>query len=641
MTESAVRSVRPAAPSDAAVNAAIPSVVSFTDLAMSASGSLAFTQRTTPEDTGEIVVWNAVSGGRAMMLQGGRSPAWSSDGRKLAYLSGRHRDEVVVVPDVGTSEGTASVRFGEDVVVASVAWMPDADRLLVVAAPVEADGSVSDGALRHQPHGWPERRDGHRGVRRIAVVDTPDAVPVWIDLGRVSVWEASGFPDGRMIAVVSEDPTESGWYGSRLSVIDGTTEVAIYEPEWQIASPSVSPTGELVALIEGWASDRGHLVGDLVVLEPNDRRTTVIPGGDIGLDVRTVQWIDARRLWVGGWKGFHTAWATVDAITGRILDGGIVDRALSIVPVPGPDEPNHAVVKVRDDDQPVVEVLADDPSHRRSADVPLVNGRNPAGGRGLERSILRWHSIDGLEIEGLLLTAREREPLEQRLIVMVHGGPANLWSDVPPLGARSLVDAGYAVLLPNPRGSVGRGQEFARANLGDPAGAELDDLISGADTCRLSGLVMDARPGVVGGSYGGYLAACAAVFSAEVAAAVAMFGHPDLISARLSSNNAAFYDRLLGGTEEQVDTSLAYDRSPVFHVDRDAAPVLLLHGDRDACTPLGQSEELFGALVGAGVDTELVVYPGAGHGLRGTRTQLDVWTRTAGWFDRHLRGVGA
>lgn len=112
-----------------------------------------------------------------------------------------------------------------------------------------------------------------------------------------------------------------------------------------------------------------------------------------------------------------------------------------------------------------------------------------------------------------------------------------------------------------------------------------------------------------------------------------MFGHPDLLSARYSSNNPGFYDRLLDGDINGDRLNLAVERSPVFHVTPDSAPTLLLHGDNDACTPLGQSEEMHRALVDSRVATELVVYPGEGHGLASPAIQIDIWNRAVEWFD--------
>src|SRR5262249_8472084 len=93
-----------------------------------------------------------------------------------------------------------------------------------------------------------------------------------------------------------------------------------------------------------------------------------------------------------------------------------------------------------------------------------------------------WESFDGLEIEGLLALPRAHENGTLPLVVSVHGGPTACWSwSFPALPVHMLAQEGYAMLFPNPRGSSGRGQEFARANLGDMGGGDLKDILAGVD----------------------------------------------------------------------------------------------------------------------------------------------------------------
>ncbi len=299
--------------------------------------------------------------------------------------------------------------------------------------------------------------------------------------------------------------------------------------------------------------------------------------------------------------------------------------------VPGPDAPMAAGVMERAGATARI-VVATDEVGWRAAD-------RPASGRALDLRVdeLSWTATDGTEVYGLLLTRADVDRRRCPPVVAIHGGPANLWTRAASVGAAALAWSGYAVILPNPRGSVGRGQAFARANLGDPAGRELDDVLAAVTMCRREGLVLDRPPGIVGGSYGGYLTAAAAVLRRDVAAAVVMYGHPDLISARFGSNNPAFYDIMLGGPPGDGTLPLYVERSPVFHAHDGVPPTLILHGDGDRCTPVGQADELFRALLDHHVTAELVVYPGEGHGLRSPTAQLDAWARTIAWFDRHVK----
>jgi dipeptidyl aminopeptidase/acylaminoacyl peptidase len=111
------------------------------------------------------------------------------------------------------------------------------------------------------------------------------------------------------------------------------------------------------------------------------------------------------------------------------------------------------------------------------------------------------------------------------------------------------------------------------------------------------------------------------------------------ISCHNTANNARFYEVMLGGLPHEPEAMERYlDRSPVRWVERVSNPVLILHGEKDLCTPLGQAQEFYQALVEAGKTTEMVVYPREGHGSHNWERehQLDYCRRIVDWFDRHL-----
>jgi Prolyl oligopeptidase family/Binding-prot-dependent transport system membrane comp, N-term len=175
-----------------------------------------------------------------------------------------------------------------------------------------------------------------------------------------------------------------------------------------------------------------------------------------------------------------------------------------------------------------------------------------AAARRMRVRELRWTGPGGLQIEGLLAEPATggaaggagRRPL----VVDIHGGPSLAWHhswDLP--WAELLTGAGYAVLMANPRGSAGRGQPFGRANLGDPAGAEFDDLLAGMAHCAAAGLADAGRVAAMGASYGGYLTAWAIAGGTGFRCGVVIAGISDLVSCRGTANNAPFYDYLLQG----------------------------------------------------------------------------------------------
>jgi dipeptidyl aminopeptidase/acylaminoacyl peptidase len=248
-----------------------------------------------------------------------------------------------------------------------------------------------------------------------------------------------------------------------------------------------------------------------------------------------------------------------------------------------------------------------------------------------------WQAADGLEVEGLLALPREREPDRLPLLVLVHGGPTASWTwQFTNFGTPHLfAEAGYAVLMPNPRGSAGRGQDFARANLGDLGGGDLQDILAGVEALVDAGIVDTERVGVYGGSYGGFMAAWAVTQTDRFAASVPMACCSNWLSFHNTTNIGRFDELFLDSDPYDPDGNY-FRLSPIAHARKVKTPTLIIHGEVDLCTPLGQAQELYQALVEAGVETELVVYPREGHGWHEWDHQIDVWNRMRGWFDRHL-----
>jgi dipeptidyl aminopeptidase/acylaminoacyl peptidase len=250
---------------------------------------------------------------------------------------------------------------------------------------------------------------------------------------------------------------------------------------------------------------------------------------------------------------------------------------------------------------------------------------------------VRWQSFDGLEMHGLFVRpagAQSRATLPT--IVLVHGGPTGLWGyDFP--GVRSmgwvqlLAAEGYAVFMPNPRGSMGFGTAFAEANNGDMGGGDWQDVIQGVDWCVAQGYSDPARLGLGGWSYGGYLTAWGVTQTSRFKAAVAGASITNWVSfhgvSTIPDFDAVFYDT------DPFDWDGRYGQfSPMAHIRRTTTPTLLLHGERDPICPVGQAHEMFRALKELGVDTELVVYPREGHGPREREHLRDVLLRGVRWF---------
>ena len=198
-----------------------------------------------------------------------------------------------------------------------------------------------------------------------------------------------------------------------------------------------------------------------------------------------------------------------------------------------------------------------------------------------------------------------------------------------------LAAAGYATLFPNVRGSVGRGPEFAEANLGELGGGDLQDILTGIDALVRDGIADDRRVAITGGSYGGFMASWAVTQTDRFAAALPLAVVTDWVSFHATTNIGQF-DRLFLQADPYDPEGDYTRRSPVYHAAKCRTPTLIIHGEDDLCTPLSQAVELYNALVEAGCETELVVYPREGHGWTEREHQIDAWNRMRDWLARHV-----
>ena len=199
-----------------------------------------------------------------------------------------------------------------------------------------------------------------------------------------------------------------------------------------------------------------------------------------------------------------------------------------------------------------------------------------------------------------------------------------------------LAHQGYFVFKPNPRGSYGQGEAFARANVKDFGYGDLRDMLSGIDAVQSTAPIDPARIGICGWSYGGYMTMWALTQTDRFKAAVAGAGLSDWLSYYGTNNIDTWMIPYFGASV--YDDPKVYERSsPLTFIKKVHTPTLIVGGDRDAEVPIRQSYEYWNALRRLGVKTEFVVYPDEGHDFFRHADQIDVMTRVLDWFNTYLK----
>ncbi|MGI5500547.1 alpha/beta hydrolase family protein [Lentzea sp. CA-135723] len=204
----------------------------------------------------------------------------------------------------------------------------------------------------------------------------------------------------------------------------------------------------------------------------------------------------------------------------------------------------------------------------------------------------------------------------------MHGGPYDRFTDnlqlhwVP--SAQWFAHQGIATFLPNPRGGLGHGHEFAEAVGGRVGLEEWHDIENGLDLLVSEGVADPDRLGIAGWSHGGFMAAWATTRTDRFKAA--------LVGAGISDWPRQVRDGEWGAFEAALaDTP---ERSPITYAHEITTPMLIVHGAEDTNVPVEQAELLHAAVK----HSELVLYPGEGHSLRQREHRLDLLNRTRRLF---------
>lgn len=595
--------------------------------------------------SGRLFLAQTAGGDRQQLTAGpndDRLARWSPDGSRIAFLSDRlqqGRFQAYLLESGRLGEAVALPQI--DATIESLAWSPSGQRLLLVAAGVEADqaGASGSGATK-------TTQDLPSWIPLVEGMEEDKWRQLWVlELGtgqarrvadRINVWEATWAGDDAIAVIASDAPGEDAWYDASLRLIDVGTgaQRELVTSHVQLGVPAASPDGARVAVIEALCSDRLLLAGRLLLVDTADGTNAPVDTETIeAIDVTDLAWCNDGSLLVAGLRGMDTVVARIDT-AGSLRGQWSTSQGCGLWLPQARPVGDDAFALVLD-------------SHEHPPQLTIVRGGKPEtlftldhdGTRYLAGSLGRlepitWTAPDGLEIEGLLTVPQGPGP--HALVVVVHGGPVsahtNHWPrhHIHPLMAR-----GYAVLQPNPRGSSGRGRAFAEMVVGDMGGADAQDLLAGIDALVERGIADPARIGVTGGSYGGFMSCWLPTIDHRFAAAVAISPVTDWYSQHFDSNIGR-WDRWFLGGEPTDDAGPYRDRSPVMRADRVRTPTLLTAGLNDRCTPPGQATEFYRALRANGVDSEVALYPQEGHGVRNFPAAIDLATRMIAWFERYM-----
>jgi dipeptidyl aminopeptidase/acylaminoacyl peptidase len=594
-----------------------------------------------------------VSSGELQVVSSGpnvdASPKWSPDGMKLAYLSDRDEAGVAQLCLLDIALKREMRVTVADQWVEYAHWSPDGKSVLLGVAARGVDLSGFHGGYTFQttdpalPDWTPQVDIGvdDSQWRSLWIYDIDSAELRCITTHGLNPWEACWAGNHAIACIASDNPHENDWYRANVRLIDlatGNVRV-VYMPKNQIGWLSASPSGNQLALVASFSSDRESTTGELMIISVKDK--TAQRANTENADTTFTAWQSETDILMAGIRAEETVLGLCDATTAqtRILWSG-TDTTIGgerFFPFVSPAAtPGECAVTMEGFFTPQTVAM-----FRGEAMQPVCTfGPNAADstlaalGRAEDYT---WQAKDGLEIHGWLLRPNNASG-PHAIIVDVHGGP--VWSWRPSCTGRNslyvtLLRAGYAIFQPNPRGSTGRGLDFARMVAGDMGGGDAQDILTSLDQLVADGIADPNRIGVTGVSYGGIMSAWIITQDTRFAAAVVVSPVTDYVSEQLTSHIPGFCENFL--LDKYTNPGGEYfKRSAIMYAERVKTPTLNICGALDRNCPAVQAIEFHRALLQAGAKSVLVHYPKEGHWVQHHPAIADYGARVVAWFQEHM-----
>lgn len=566
-----------------------------------------------------------------------RSPRWSPDGDYIAFLSQRqqhHRQtQIYLLPSDG---GEAFPLSTSETGVRNFEWSPNGKKIAYTATDPRSD---EEQIARRQEFNQRVVDQDDR-FHRLYVVEIDTKKSKLLNEENLAVWDYTWSPDGSMFIVQASDrPTvDHSFMFKRMYLLpaEGGTMEKFIDTEGKLGMMSWSPDGSKIAYM-GATALNDPTDGSIFIASVEHHTTRNITEGYEGT-VKWLTWFDDESVLFTSEERQHTVARTIPAAGGEmepVVTNGPNFSSLSYAPETG------IIAATASTHEHPNEVFSGTVTEGNFKRHTVTNPELKDIWLG-SYDIVKWEAEDGWIIEGLLLKPKGFEEGRQYPIVaQIHGGPeaayTDGWNTTYNRWGHMLAQRGIMVFFPNYRASTGRGVEFTMANHRDLAGQEFQDVLDGIDHLIDKGLADPERVGIGGASYGGYFSAWGATrHSDRFTVAVTFAGASNRISSAGTTDAVHEFGLVHWDLSIYEHFDLVFDRSPIAHIHNADTPVLIGHGENDRRVDAGQAWELYRALQYAGVESEFVLYPGAGHGLTTVQHQLDFLDRSLRWFERYL-----
>ena len=602
-------------------------------------------------DKRHSAIWLAdLAGAPALQLTGGdesaNAPAFSPDGKTIAFLSKRGKDKQAQIWLLDRRGGEAQKLTDVKGDIAEFRWSPDSRRLLLTISDV-APEPPKDDEDRRLPVVVDDVKFKQDGVgfitadvhAHLALFDVAKRTETRLTASdSYDAMAAEWSPDGKSVAYLADHAIDSTAPATQWLTLVEAREGAV--PKVVAKLPGAA--GQ--ALI--WSADGAkitHLVGDVPKLNQYTQphlAETALASGQTKVLVATAALFAQRPVDLGGGRigaifaeDRHEVPAVVDPASGALQRLG--DPRLAVFDQCGGKDAKAARAVIASGDAAMPEVYALEGKGMRA-----LTTHNSKLGAGIAWSPVRDFAAtasDGSEVHGMLtLPAGYAQGQRYPTVLFIHGGPTAQDAHEIDTMRQWIAAQGYAVLAVNYRGSSGRGDAYGTAIAADWGNKEVLDLHAATDWAVAQGIADPARLGVGGWSYGGILTDYLIVRDTRFKAGFSGAGVGNIFAFFGVDQYIQQYAQEIGAPWQ--DTALWMRLSePLLHADRIKTPTLFMGGMADDNVPLIGGQQLYQALKLTGVPTRLVGYPDEHHGIARPSFLRDRFERIADWYKRYLK----
>ncbi|WP_025896358.1 dipeptidyl-peptidase 5 [Kordiimonas gwangyangensis] len=573
------------------------------------------------------------------------TPRFSPDGKTIAWLGAdKDGNTQVFVRTLKGSKAKQVTRVKGGIL--EYDWSPDGKQMVVSAfvggaEPNEAGTTPPIVIDRFQfKEDWVGYLAGAR--RHLLVIDVVSGKENALTSGDQDHWLPAWSPDGKWIAYVSKDqgdadrnmdsdvfiiPANGSGTAKRISSFKGTD----VDPYW-MSPPAWSPDSKKLAWLQSGESKWIYYaswqltVADIATGENR-------PLAHVDRNFYTPEWsADGGSIYTL-LEGNRSTWLVkIDAESGKMEKLSDGDRFALAFALSGND---RAVLLDSTDDKPF-EVYAVEDTLRQLSD-------HNTWLEDVRLGETQEFSFDGPggRIDGLLLLPPGASTTDKLpTIFRLHGGPVYQFSHEFMSDWQIYAAQGYAVVGINPRGSSGRGFDFARAIYADWGNVDVADILAGTDYLAAQGTTDPERMGVGGWSYGGMLTDYVIGRDTRFKAAISGAGTANMFGTYGHDQYSREYELELG---TPWDNREAYERVsyPFLHANGIKTPTMFQCAEMDFNVPCIGAEQMYQALRSVGTPTRLVIYPGQHHGLVVPSYLGDRMKRNLEWYDMYLKPGGS